>query len=78
MINKCWQDEQFINMLKIVIKAASDLLKCTFSIFVGFISFEMTFLPFLPKVRLNAPENVKWCNHKRRISIKYFIHLQCI
>ena len=66
--NKGWQDEQFKNMLKLVLKAASGLLKCTFSIFVGFISFEMTFAPFL-----NAPENVKWCNHKRMTNITYFI-----
>ena len=39
-------DEQFKNMLKIVLKAASGLLKCTFSIFVAFISFEMTFALF--------------------------------
>ena len=69
--NKGWQDEQFKNIFKNVLKAASGLLKCTFSIFVGFISFEMTFAPFfLSNVRLNAPENVKWCNHKRMINIK--------
>ena len=34
---------------KLVLKAVSGLLKCTFSIFVGFISFEMTFAPFFTK-----------------------------
>ena len=38
--NKGWQDKQFKNMYKKVLKAASGLLKCTFSIFVGFISFK--------------------------------------
>ena len=47
--NKGWQDDLFKNMLKLVLKAASGLLKCTFSIFVGFISFEMTFAPFFTK-----------------------------
>ena len=47
--NRCWQDEQFKNMLKLVLKAASGLLKCTFSIFVGFMLFEMTFAPFYTK-----------------------------
>ena len=46
VINKSWQDDEFINQLKLVLKAASGLLKCTFNIFVGFISFEMTFAPF--------------------------------
>ena len=32
----------------------------------------MTFDPFYTK-RLNAPEHVKWCNHKRMIDIKYVI-----
>ena len=52
---------------EIALKAALGLLKCTFCIFVGFIAFEMTFAPLKnkTKVRLNAPENVKWCNHKR-------------
>ena len=76
--NKGWQEEPFKNILKIVLKAASGLFKCTFSIFVGFMSFEITFAPFFPKVRLNAPENVKWCNHKRMTNITYLIHLQCI
>ena len=71
---KVWQHKQFKNIFKIVLKAASGLFKRIFSIFVGFISFEMTFAPFfLPKVRLNAPENVKWYNHKTMIDIQYFI-----
>ena len=66
VINKVWQDEQFKNIFKNSLKAAAGLLKCIFSIFVGLMSFEMTFASFvLPKVRLNAAENVKWCNHKR-------------
>ena len=50
--------------LKIVLKAAS-----------GWLKFVLILCHLKPKVRLNAPENVKWCNHKRMINIKNVVFL---
>ena len=59
--NKGWPDEQLKNIFK------SDL-KSSIAPFIFY---------FLPKVRLNPPENVKWCNHKRYL-ILYILSIYSV